>query len=591
MPARLFGPARRPGWALAALALLAPGFLLGVHLAGLLFFLNPQLPFQALPVARAALFYGALVGAAGALLGLAFGLGRRDRAVRFLPWAVTAALALAAVLDSTHASHYAFYLPPGINERLIKAALWMTLAALIAFYTALLHTLHHRPYGKRSRLAFWFLALVSIYLMVERREAFTPRPESARPTGIEAARRPFLLVVGLDGATLDALLPMAEEGRLPFFAALLKEGAYGRLSTFSPDRAPAVWATLATGKYPYKNGVMGGLVYPARFVAPGASFHLLPAGLGFPSWGLFGERGWSEDGGAVRRVRALWEVLPKLGVASGVVGWPAATPSAPGPEFVFTDRFFGSSFQPEQARPEPLAERAWIFRIGVGELDPRYRSRFAPRTPPQVLRALALDVWRGSLTRFLDQQQQARAVFLRLPGLAVASKRSFGGYSEYRLGGRHGPAREEAAAALGAYYAELDSMLADLWGQIDGPRLLAVVSGSGVDTLGRLERAWLAVRGRPALGGRLAGAPDGMILLQGEGIRGDTLITGAGLVDVAPTLLYGLGLPVARDLDGRVLTEAFSREFLKQHPLTFVPSYETLESETREGVATGLGSP
>ncbi len=583
--------ASRPGALLAALALFAPGFLLGVHLAGLLFFLNPQLPFAVLPVARAALVYGALLGTAGTLVALPFAFRRPGRAVRFLPWGVTAALALAAVLDSAHASHYAFYLPPGINERLIKAALWMTLAALIAFYTALLHALHHRRYGRRSRLAFWFLALVSIYVMLERREAFAPRPESARPTGIEASQRPFLLVVGLDSATLDALLPMAEEGRLPFFAALLKEGAYGRLSTFAPDRIPSVWATLATGKYPYKNGVMGARAYPAGFIAPGASLHLLPAGLGFATWGLFGEPGWPEDGGTVRRVRALWEVLPKLGVSTGVVGWPAASATAPGPEFVFTDRFFGSSFQPEQARPEPLAERAWIFRIGVGELDPRYRSRFASTTPPEVLRALALDVWRESLTRFLDQQPQARAIFLRLPGLAVASKRYFGGYSEYRFSGHHAPAFENAAATLGAYYAQLDSMLADLWSQIEGPRLLAVVSGSGVGSSSALERAWLAVRGRPAVGGRLRGAPDGVVLLLGEGIRGDTLITGADLVDVAPTLFYGLGLPVARDLDGRVLTEAFSREFLKQHPLTFVPSYETLETEAPDGVPAALGEP
>lgn len=584
MAAGISPSASRPGRALAALALFAPGFLLGVHLAGLLFFLNPELPFAALPVARAALVYGTLLGAASALVGLPFALRRPRRAVRFLPWGVTVALALAAVLDSAHASHFAFYLPPGINERLIKAALWMALAALIAFYTALLHSLRHRRYGRRSRMAFWFLALVSVYLMVERREAFTPRPDSARPTGIEAAQRPFLLVVGLDSATLDALLPMAEEGRLPFFAALLREGAYGRLGTFAPDRTPTVWATLATGKYPYKTGVVGNRAYPASFVAPGARLHLLPAGLGFEHWGLFGERGWPEDGGSVRRVQALWEILPKLGVSSGVVGWPAASASAPGPEFVFTDRFFGSSFQPDQARPETLAERAWIFRIGVGELDPAYRSRFAPVAPPALLRALALDVWRESLTRFLDQQQEARAVFLRLPGLAVASKRYFGGYSEYRFAAHHAPVYERSAAALGAYYAQLDSMLSDLWGQIDGPRLLAVVSGSGVDEPGWLSRAWLAVRGQSAVGGDLRGAPDGVVLLLGEGIRADTLITGADLVDVAPTLLYGLGLPVARDLDGRVLTEAFSREFLKQHPLTFVPSYETLESEPRRGV-------
>jgi len=43
-----------------------------------------------------------------------------------------------------------------------------------------------------------------------------------------------------------------------------------------------------------------------------------------------------------------------------------------------------------------------------------------------------------------------------------------------------------------------------------------------------------------------------------------------------PTLLYALGLPSARDFDGRVLTEAFTPAFLARRPLTFVPSYETL---------------
>jgi hypothetical protein len=41
-------------------------------------------------------------------------------------------------------------------------------------------------------------------------------------------------------------------------------------------------------------------------------------------------------------------------------------------------------------------------------------------------------------------------------------------------------------------------------------------------------------------------------------------------------VLYGLGFPIARDLDGGVLTTAFESPFLARQPLTFVPSYETL---------------
>ena len=48
------------------------------------------------------------------------------------------------------------------------------------------------------------------------------------------------------------------------------------------------------------------------------------------------------------------------------------------------------------------------------------------------------------------------------------------------------------------------------------------------------------------------------------------------MLDVAPTLLYLMGLPVARDMEGRVLTEILEPEFARQHPVTFIPSYESL---------------
>lgn len=566
---------------LAALpAVAAPGFLLGVHLGGLLFFLNPELPFALPPVARAALLYGALGALASAAVLAPFTLGRPQRAFRLLPWGLAAALALAALLDSVHASFYAYFMPAGINDRLLRAALWLTVGALAAFYIALLHTLQRRRYGRRSRLALWLLALASIYLMVERREAFEPRPERARPTRVEASLRPALLVVGIDTATLDALLPMAEEGRVPFLAALLQQGAYGRLESFEPYRPDALWTTLATGTYPFEHGVLGRPVHAAGFLAPGAELRLLPAGLGFARWGTFGLPRRPEDAAAARRVRALWEVLPRLGVASGVVGWPAASlaagPDAPEAEFVFPEAFFAPSFDPAGARPPALAERAWIFRVRLEDLDPRHLARFEPEAPAPVLEAFTLDLWRQSLTRFLVEQGEARVAFLRLPGLTEASVRAFGGYAARRFEGRQGPELDRAAALLGTYYSQLDALLAELWDELPGPRLLAVVSPSGVEEPAGLAGAWLEARSDEPVRGELGNAPDGVLLLLGEGVRPGTLITGARLVDVAPTLMYSLGLPVARDLDGRILTEAFAPEFLAAHPLTFVPSYETL---------------
>jgi arylsulfatase A-like enzyme len=44
-------------------------------------------------------------------------------------------------------------------------------------------------------------------------------------------------------------------------------------------------------------------------------------------------------------------------------------------------------------------------------------------------------------------------------------------------------------------------------------------------------------------------------------------LDGAHLIDVAPTILYALGLPVPEDMDGRVLIEVFTQEHLAANPV------------------------
>ena len=72
----------------------------------------------------------------------------------------------------------------------------------------------------------------------------------------------------------------------------------------------------------------------------------------------------------------------------------------------------------------------------------------------------------------------------------------------------------------------------------------------------------------------------GILCVSGPGIREDELVFGAGLLDVAPTILLdALGLPVGRDMDGRVL-----RQIFRQPPAAlFCSSWE--ESAGEEGGA------
>ena len=61
--------------------------------------------------------------------------------------------------------------------------------------------------------------------------------------------------------------------------------------------------------------------------------------------------------------------------------------------------------------------------------------------------------------------------------------------------------------------------------------------------------------------------PEGIFLAAGPGIRQGAVLDGARLIDVAPTVLYALGLPVPEDMDGRVLTEVFTQEHRAANPV------------------------
>jgi len=63
---------------------------------------------------------------------------------------------------------------------------------------------------------------------------------------------------------------------------------------------------------------------------------------------------------------------------------------------------------------------------------------------------------------------------------------------------------------------------------------------------------------------------EGILILNGNEISSQKKLNDSSLEDIAPTVLYYLGIPIPNDMDGRVLKEAFEKEFLKKNPITFV---------------------
>lgn len=579
-----------PGWRLppgfvAFLLALLPAFLAGFHLTGLLHFLNPQLDLSLSGLVAGTLRLGGLL----APLSLAaHGLGTRLRNAhvrRLLPWSLTVVLGSAALADWVHASHYSFYLPTGINANLIRTAVWLSLASILAFYTALLHTLHHRRYGRRSRLLLGAVVVLSLYVVVDRRASYAPvatQPAPfARPPSVAA---PNLLVVGIEGATLDVLLPLARQGRLPFFAALFEEGSYARLESFAPVRALGLRASLASGKLPFRHGLAGPTLIEAPWLGLGAELRLLP--LGFSALGLDRLLGPHRPvRPSDRRVRTVWEILGQLDRETAILGLPEAllSPGVRGTEA--SDALFLGEVAATPARPESFAGRIELLR-GTAAMNAGAEEGVVPSSSPAapgensattLALARAQDRWRAAVAAsLLADSRPPAALFVDLPGLLEVELLTLGGFHSAEMNGSRAGADRRAAAALTDYMAVLDSTLAELWEKLPPPRLMAVVSAYGVAPPTGVRRVLGEVWRARGIGGTLAGGPDGALLLRGEGVRRGEGLATARIVDLVPTLLYAARLPIARDFDGRVLTEAFEPALLQSMPLNFLQSYEDL---------------
>ena len=535
---------------LAAAACGAPGLLAGIQLTGLLFFLNPHLPFQPWPVIRTSAYYGVLGALAASALLLAVSWRRPERALRLLPWSLATVFGAASILDLAHAVRYEHYLPPGIHDRLIKAGLWLALASLITAYTAFLHSYRRkRPYGARSRFGIAGLAVLTVYSVFERREAFEPPPTATpRAAAIDAAPPPNLLIVGLDGASLDAILPLSEQGLLPFFSETMRAGSYGRAESIEPANRLPLWTTVVTGKYPFRHSVVAEQTRGAPPL-PGEHFHLTPDAIAF---GLWGARSASDGGPAIdASAPALWQIADGFGLDSVVLDFGVGLTDVSGTRAAA----LGSAMADERLARLGDSPPSALYTAALRDLE----------TQSQLLTTLESRPLGGSRL----------VVFALMDGLADVSRLYYDSYEAVQFDGDQAPVRLDRARWLSAYYAFLDGLLAEAWDRLPHPRMLAVVSAYGFERSGPIRRLLGRWRQGPAIPAGGFQTPDGVVLLRGQGIKEDFLLTGLGIQDVAPTLLYALNLPVARDIDGRVITQSFDLATLARRPIAFVPTYET----------------
>ena len=501
--------------------------------------------------------------------------------VRVLAWLGALVASGGAALMWLNLASLRSSLASGAAQRMALGAAVLTVCAVVFLLLALVrHSV--RPQRWRLGAALFVAALMaSVVAPLAIRGGAIEPPRAGR--GPSAGRGPAfaaspgggrVVMLLVDGASLDYISPAAAEGRLPNFGRILDAGAVMHLATLRPTQPEPVWTAVATGRLPSQTGVRSNASYQVGPAGP--VLDLLPDYCLAQVLVHFGFLREARHTSEAVRTRTLWDILGASGLASAVVRWPLTFPARPVPGIVVSERLHLAAGATLQLNGSPLAAPIDAAERLQAALSP---SAVAPvigglaEGSYPAIGSLALDRFYADVLRIVSDTPDVRFVAMRYQGLDAAGHYYLRRAVPRAFGGAAAADRRDAARTLEQYYRYIDEQVGEAVERLAPEDLLLVVSGFGMEPMRLPKRLLERVLGTRELSGTHERAPDGFLMAYGAAVRPGRLPR-ASVVDVAPTVLYFFGLPIGRDMDGFARTDVFARAFTDERPLTFIPTYE-----------------
>jgi hypothetical protein len=499
-----------------------------------------------------------------------------------------AAAAAGATLMWANIRTFELMLAPDTVAAMTRGAGVFAMAALALAAIAVVHRRSSRS-GRLLRAAAVAVVVASSLggsMAARGAPDVVPTRQAPPPVGMPAEapdpgaadRSARVTIIAIDAGSLDLITSATAEGRLPNFGRILDAGAVMHLATLRPTSAPAIWTAVATGKLPQKNGIRSAGLYrlPGGYIVRLLPDYCFASGL--VRLGFLAEE---PHAAQAIRTRTLWSILSSQGVETGVVNWPLTYPSAPMRGYLVTDLYARLALTP-LGLDDPLL----VYPPPLhSELLAALRDPFAPAdtdgSPPSgsVLdeghrSAVRLDRVHDRLLQQVSGTRPADVTIVRYESLdhighyflRYAMPSTFGDVSDDE--------RRRFGRVLEDHYGFIDNIVGRAIAALDADDLLLVVSGYGMEPLGFGKRLVERVIGDPEVSGTHELAPDGFLMAYGAAVGPGRHLTRGSVVDVVPTALYFLGLPVGRDMDGFARTGLFRADFASEHPVAYIPSYE-----------------
>ena len=423
-----------------------------------------------------------------------------------------------------------------------------------------------------SLVALWVLGLLAGPQHVEAKTA-EPPGEIRAAAGRENLR---IALIGLDGADPRVLEQLISDGRLPTFARLVREGTQSDLGTLPDANSAVIWASIYTGTSPDQHGIHD--FY--RIHLPGLRQGVFPVHRTY--WKEIVDR-LERYGLAHRSVVTrgdlfrppIWEVLDYAQESAGVVdgylySFPAFKPKNPDSFFL---AYGSDGFSRMLSRGD----------LGLSDLHLFVQPKETFPLVRDVLDQPDFDWQSDSLLSLLHGAATSGASPPRLLNLYTHEPDSVQHQTWRDYQPQYYPPRTpdpEQASLIPERYVAFDHFLARLMEQLDAAdqrdgrqTVLVVVSDHGhVPTIVH------------PLDTQHRHGPPGILLMRGGPTKAGYTLDSSHVLDIFPTLLHLLGLPVSEDSPGRVLEEAFEPDFRAQK-VRSIPSWSFLESDAKGGTS------
>lgn len=142
------------------------------------------------------------------------------------------------------------------------------------------------------------------------------------------SRAKKVIILGIDGMDPNILTKMMNEGKMPTFAKLAKEGSFSPLGTSIPPQSPVAWSNFITGMDPGGHGIFDFIHREPENYLPFLSTSKTEAAektLKLGDWVIPLSGGKTS---LLRKGKAFWQILEEHGIDTTIIKMPANFPPA-----------------------------------------------------------------------------------------------------------------------------------------------------------------------------------------------------------------------------------------------------------------------